>query len=101
MALMLLGCTDRRQEEAYYLNLLSWQACDDQWLYGQVPLAASSAFIYCLLLPFVLVWCLTRHKEWQPFINCFTLSYDDRMRWWELIVVMRRLALIAVVTLVP
>ncbi len=88
---------------------MSWQACDGQWASGVLPTAASGALLYCLLIPCGFLWALVRSRDpdsaaWQWYavvLSGFTSTYQERVRWWEMVVLVRRLALIAVVALVP
>jgi hypothetical protein len=121
-----LGCTDWRevgdgvdagQESRVYLNLAPWQECDQQWREEILPPALLGAFLWCLLFPVIsTLWLRHAHMQLSSEnaesgfssrgLHAWTVSsellkpYKLRLWFWEQVLLLRRLLLVATVTLV-
>jgi len=123
-ALTALGCTDRREEQhgepnpQVYLVLAPWQACNSQWQRDILPPALLATIWWTLVFPAASTLMLYRlhtrlsragptrsdssnHLYTWSLVSELLKPYMPRLWYWEQILLLRRLALVATITLVP
>jgi hypothetical protein len=106
-ALSALGCTDTRQNGVTFLNLYPWQSCDSEWRHTMLPPAMMGAILCLLIFPALLVWGLVYARRrlardvTVTVAGALIASYRPRFFWWECVRVIRRLALVLLITFVP
>jgi hypothetical protein len=120
-ALAALACTDTRQYDSssggidgvtsqLYLNLHPWQACDSAWRRSILPPAAIGVLLWFIAFPILttLLYRYLRHHltmirdpaVWPLCADLFT-PYRPSHWYYEQILLGRRLALVACVSLIP
>jgi len=117
LSLSSIGCTDWREGGDPYLNLLPWIRCDANWRRDVLPPALLSLIFWIVIFPSVTTLLLMRfrsqllqtheNKTTHPNLASWTVvgqmvaPYRPGMWLWEQVVLLRRIALLVVVAVVP
>jgi hypothetical protein len=122
-ALSALSCTDLREssESRVYLNLYPWQQCDDEWRRSILSPALIGVLFWFVLFPLCSTVLLQRLRSrcgaaaaatagpispaaaaalW-PLCSDLLDPYSPRYWYWDQVLLVRRLALVAAVSLIP
>jgi hypothetical protein len=116
-ALSALSCTDLRESSSsrVYLNLYPWQQCDDEWRRSILPPALIGVLFWFVFFPLCSTVLLQRASAaatagpispaaaaslW-PLCSDLLDPYSPRYWYWEQVLLVRRLSLVAAVALIP
>jgi hypothetical protein len=120
-ALSGLACTDSRQYDpsapggvgdSLYLNLHPWQACDSDWRSSILPPALLGTILWLVAFPIgstvlfqrvhrYLTHAGSQHTSVWPLCADLLAPYKPSLWYYEQILLVRRILLVAAVTLIP